>query len=54
MVKTVIREVVEAKYKADKTIAPGLLRIFFHTTILCNYETKQLPQHILKNDSLAS
>jgi peroxidase len=28
--ETVIREVVEAKYNADKTIVPGLLRMYFH------------------------
>ena len=30
---TVIREVVEAKYKADKTIVHGLLRMYFHDCI---------------------
>ena len=25
-----MREVVEAKYKVDKTIVPGLLRMYFH------------------------
>ena len=29
-VEMVIREVVEAKYKADKTIDPSLLRMYFY------------------------
>ena len=28
--ETVIREVAEAKYKADKTIVHGLLQMYFH------------------------
>ena len=31
----VIREVVEATYKADKTIILSLLRMYFHDLFLC-------------------
>ena len=30
----VIREAVEAKYKANKTIVPGLLRMHFHDCVV--------------------
>ena len=32
--ETVIKEVMHAKYKVDKTIVHGLLRIFFHTCLM--------------------
>ena len=48
-----IREVMEAKYKADKTIVLGLLWMYFHDFFVQVYEWKFCPQHILKIDALA-
>ena len=48
----VIREVVEAKYKADKTIVPDLLCMYVPQLFCIGLWINNLPQQISKSDAL--
>ena len=43
-----IREVVEAKYKADKTIVHGVLWMYFHNGFMQVYEWTICPADLKK------
>ena len=53
-IETVIKEMMEAKYKADKTIVLGFLRMYFHVCFCTGMWIHKLPKQISKSDALAS